>query len=288
MATNEELALLIQQGHKEYISELWANCYKLLYMLSDKFYFARTERLAACGYTQEDLYQGCFFVMLKMVEAYDPEKGYKFTSYAGWHLKNYFKRTVLGYDQHVKGIRKPLNISDTIDEPIRSKKDGSDTDTLVVDTLIDDTAELAFENAEDEVYNTQLHNALEKGIQTLSDEQQAVIREMFYNSNTYVGASDHLGLSVEGVRQRERYALRNLRTYNAKTKRLDSFRDDIIDTAYGGVGVSAFKNRQASSVESTVDRLERERERMEQIKRECQENIRQTQEILARLGQYAV
>lgn len=87
---------------------------------------------------------------------------------------------------------------------------------------------------------------------------------------------------------RERYALRNLRTYNAKTKRLDSFRDDIIDTAYGGVGVSAFKNRQASSVESTVERLERERERMEQIKRECQENIRRTQEILAQLGQYAV
>lgn len=143
MATNEELALLIQQGHKEYISELWANCYKLLYMLSDKFYFARTERLAACGYTQEDLYQGCFFVMLKMVEAYDPEKGYKFTSYAGWHLKNYLQRTVLGYDQHVKGIRKPLNISDTIYEPIRSKKDGSDTDRLVVDTLIDDTAERA-------------------------------------------------------------------------------------------------------------------------------------------------
>lgn len=288
MATNEELALLIQQGHKEYISELWANCYKLLYMLSDKFYFARTERLAACGYAQEDLYQGCFFVMLKMVEAYDPEKGYKFTSYAGWHLKNYLQRTVLGYDQHVKGIRKPLNISDTIDGPIRSKKDGSDTDTLVIDTLIDDTAELAFESAEDEVYNTQLHNALEQGIQTLSDEQQAVIREMFYNSNTYVGTSDLLGLSVEGVRQRERYALRNLRTYNAKTKRLDSFRDDIIDTAYGGVSVSAFKNRQASSVESTVERLERERERMEQIKRECQENIRRTQEILARLGQYAV
>lgn len=283
MATNEELALLIQQGHKEYISELWANCYKFLYMLSDKFYFARTERLAACGYTQEDLHQGCFFVMLKMVEAYKPEKGYKFTSYAGWHLKNYFKRTVLGYDQHVKGIRKPLNISDTIDDPIRSKKDGSDTDTLVVDTLIDDTAELAFESVEDEVYITQLHNALEQGIQTLSDEQQAVIRERFYNSNTYVGTSDRLGLSVEGVRQRERYALRNLRTYNAKTKRLDSFRDDIIDTAYGGVGVGTFKNRQASSVESTVERLERERERMEQIKRECQENIRRTQEILAQL-----
>ena len=125
--------------------------------------------------------------------------------------------------------------------------------------------------------------ALEQGIQTISDEQQAVIREMFYNSNTYVGTSNLLGLSVEGVRQRERYALRNLKTYNAKTKRLDSFRDDIIDTAYGGVGVSAFKNRQASSVESTVERLERERERMEQIKRECQENIRRTQEILARL-----
>lgn len=283
MATNEELALLIQQGHKKYITELWENCFKLLYLLSDKFYFAYTDKITACGYTQEDIHQGCFFVLLKMIKAYDPKKGFKFTSYANLHLKQFFNRTVFGYDPTAKRLKNPLNSSDSVDVPIRSKKDGSDTDRLVVDTLIDDTAERAFENAEDEVYNTELHNALEQGIKTLSDEQQAVIREMFYNSNTYVGTSNLLGLSVEGVRQRERYALRNLKTYNAKTKRLDSFRDDIIDTAYGGVGVSAFKNRQASSVESTVERLERERERMEQIKRECQENIRRTQEILARL-----
>ena len=53
MATNEELALLIQQGHKEYISELWANCYKLMYMLADKIYYANPDRLAA-SFTASD------------------------------------------------------------------------------------------------------------------------------------------------------------------------------------------------------------------------------------------
>lgn len=280
MTTNEDLAILVQQGHREYISELWANCYKLLYGFMAKYYTAQHETFIRCGFTLEDLQQDCYFVLLKMIEAYDPGKGYKFTSYAGYQIKNYLTRSVMGYDRNTKKITKPLNVSSSIDKPIGS---GDDEDLTISSTLKDETAELAFENAEDEVYNTELHNALEQGIQTLSDEQQAVIREMFYNSNTYVGASDRLGLSVEGVRQRERYALRNLRTYNAKTKRLDSFRDDIIDTAYGGVGVGAFKNRQASSVESTVERLERERERMEQIKRECQENIRRTQEISAQL-----
>lgn len=281
MATNEELALLIQQGHKEYISELWANCYKLLYMLSDKFYFARTERIAACGYTQEDLYQGCFFVMLKMIEAYDPEKGYKFTSYANWHLKRFFNRTVFGYDPRAKRLKNPLNDSDSVDVPIRSSKDGADTDNLVIDKIEDETAELDFECVEDEVCNTELHNALEDGIKTLSDNQQTAIRERFYNSATLDRIGGMIGVSSSRAGQLTGEALRELRKYNAKTKRLESFRKDLIDTAYGGVGVSAFKNRQASSVESTVERLERERERMEQIKRECQENIRRTQEILA-------
>ena len=74
MATNEELALLIQQGHKKYITELWGNCFKLLYLLSDKFYFAYTDKITACGYTQEDIHQGCFFVLLKMIKAYDPKR----------------------------------------------------------------------------------------------------------------------------------------------------------------------------------------------------------------------
>lgn len=253
MATNEELAILVQQGHREYISELWANCYKLLYIIVAKYYTAKHETFNRCGFTLEDLQQDCFFVLLKMIEAYDPNKEYKFTSYAGYQIKNYLTRSVMGYDRNTKKITKPLNVSSSIDKPIGS---GDDEDLTISSTLKDETAELAFENAEDEVYNTELHNALEQGIKTLSDEQQAVIREMFYNSNTYVGTSNLLGLSVEGVRQRERYALRNLKTYNAKTKRLDSFRDDIIDTAYGGVGVSAFKNRQASSVEYTTELLE--------------------------------
>lgn len=283
MATNEELALLIQQGHKEYITELWENCFKLLYLLSDKFYFAYTDKITACGYTQEDIHQGCFFVLLKMIEAYDPKKGFKFTSYANLHLKQFFNRTVFGYDPTAKRLKNPLNSSDSVDVPIRSKKDGSDTDNLIIDKIEDETAELDFECVEDEVCNTELHNALEDGIKTLSDNQQTVIRERFYNSTTLEEIGGMIGVSSSRAGQLTGEALRELRKYNAKTKRLDSFRDDIIDTAYGGVGVSAFKNRQASSVESTVERLERERERMEQIKRECQENIRRTQEILARL-----
>ena len=261
MATNEELALLIQQGHKEYISELWANCYKLLYMLSDKFYFARTERIAACGYTQEDLYQGCFFVMLKMVEAYDPNKEYKFTSYAGYQIKNYLTRSVMGYDRNTKKITKPLNVSSSIDKPIGS---GDDEDLTISSTLKDETAELAFDDVLDDVYRQELHNAIEAGLQTLTETQKTVIHERFYKSNTLSGTGDTLGISPGAVRQNEGQALKALRKFNAQTKRLESFRQDLLDMAYRGVGVGNFKNNQASSVEITFERLNREMERMDQ------------------------
>lgn len=254
MATNEELALLIQQGHKEYISELWANCYKLLYMLVDKIYYANPDRLAACGYTQEDLYQGSFFVLLKMIEAYDPEKPFKFTSYAKLHLQNYFRRSVLHYDSEAKIIKSVLNISSSIDKPIGS---GEDEELTVGSLIKDDNAELAFENVEEDIYRTELHNALEKGLQSLTYTQRAVIRERFYNSSSLKVTAEKVGMTESQAHSNETYALRNLRAYNAKTKRLESFRADILYTAaYSGVGVGAFKNRQASSVEYTTELLE--------------------------------
>ena len=254
MATNEELALLIKQGHKEYITELWTSCHKLLYMLTDKFYYLHQDTLAACGFTQEDLHQDCFFILLKMIEAYNPNKPIKFISYANLHLSNYFQRDVLHYDRETKKVKSVLNISSSIDKPIGS---GEDEELTVGSLIKDDNAELAFENVEKDIYRTELHNALEQGIQTLSEPQRIVIRERFYNSSTLKGVAEALGVTESQAHSNEMYALRNLRAYNAKTKRLESFRADILYTAaYSGVGVGAFKNRQASSVEYTTELLE--------------------------------
>lgn len=261
MTTNEELAILVQQGHREYISELWANCYKLLYSIVAKYYTAKHETFNRCGFTLEDLQQDCFFVLLKMIKAYDPNKEYKFTSYAGYQIKNYLTRSVMGYDRNTKKITKPLNVSSSIDKPIGS---GKDEELTISSTLKDETAELAFDDALDDVYRQELHNAIEAGLQTLTETQQAVIHERFYKSNTLSGTGDTLGISSGAVRQNEGQALKALRIYNAKTKRLESFRQDLLDTAYRGVGVGNFKNNQASSVELTFERLNREMERMDQ------------------------
>lgn len=254
MATNEELALLIKQGHKEYITELWTSCHKLLYMLTDKFYYLHQDTLAACGFTQEGLHQDCFFILLKMIEAYNPNKPIKFISYANLHLSNYFQRDVLHYDRETKKVKSVLNISSSIDKPIGS---GEDEELTVGSLIKDDNAELAFENVEEDIYRTELHNALEKGLQSLTYTQRAVIRERFYNSSSLKVTAEKVGMTESQAHSNETYALRNLRAYNAKTKRLESFRADILYTAaYSGVGVGAFKNRQASSVEYTTELLE--------------------------------
>lgn len=102
MTSNEDLVLLIRQGHTEYIPELWESCRKVLFFLAARLCDKFAERLASCGYTREDIEQDCFLILLKMIEAYDPYKGYKFTSYANFHIKTYFLRDVLGYDRSKK------------------------------------------------------------------------------------------------------------------------------------------------------------------------------------------
>ena len=106
------------------------------------------------------------------------------------------------------------------------------------------------------IYRTELHNALEKGLQSLTYTQRAVIRERFYNSSSLKVTAEKVGMTESQAHSNETYALRNLRAYNAKTKRLESFRADIMDTAYKGVGFGTFKNKQASSVEFTVEKYE--------------------------------
>ena len=261
MATNEELAILVQQGHRECIPELWANCYKILYGIVAKYYNAQFETFTRCGFTLEDLQQDCYFVLLKMIEAYDPGKGYKFTSYAGYHVKNYLTHSVMGYDRRTKKITKPLNVSSSIDKPIGN---GEDEELTIESTLKDETAELAFDDALDDVCCQELHNAIESGLQTLTERQQTVIRERFYKNRTLKDTAQIIDLSLARVQQIEEKTLKDLRIYNAKTKRLESFRQDLLDTAYRGVGVGNFKNNQASSVELTFERLNREMERMDQ------------------------
>ena len=57
MATNEELAELIKQGHTELYNDLWEQMKKLLIFKASAFYSRYMQRLQARGVCLEDLEQ---------------------------------------------------------------------------------------------------------------------------------------------------------------------------------------------------------------------------------------
>lgn len=250
MKTNEELALLIQQGHKEYISELWGNCYKLLYMLSDKLFLRFSDKITACGYTQEDLHQGCFFVMLKMVEAYNPEKGYKFTSYAMFHLKNYFQYNVLHYNSQTKRATDALSSAISIEQPIKS---GEAEGITLADTIQDDNSELAFESINDSVSNRKLSKVLFQAVRLhLNNQQQKVIINRYFHNKTIRETGEILGVSPQRISTVEYQALRKLRWHK---KEFISFIDFSVPlNEYQFTGYNSFRERMGSSEEILIEK----------------------------------
>lgn len=59
--SNEELAMLIQQGHTEYISQLWDNLYRLIYKLCYAMYRKNSDRFSHYGITADDVLQQSYF-----------------------------------------------------------------------------------------------------------------------------------------------------------------------------------------------------------------------------------
>ena len=103
--TNEELAVLIKKGEKQYLPALYMQVERLLWH-SVRRYAARCEdRMRARGVTVEDLIQDTFFALVDAVNAFDPDKGFKFTTYLHFPVKNRL-RFALGFTTH---RRDPLN-----------------------------------------------------------------------------------------------------------------------------------------------------------------------------------
>ena len=80
----EELAARIKAGEKSLLPMLWGECRGTVIIMAAK-YRSIIEQNAFVD--MEDFIQCGYFAMLEAVEAYNPEKGYKFTSYMTFKYK---------------------------------------------------------------------------------------------------------------------------------------------------------------------------------------------------------
>ncbi len=164
--TNEELAIRIQAGDSTCVEELWNNIHKLMHRIASNIYRQKQERCAATGVTQDDIFQECFFVMLRAVDAYNPNAGYAFNTYIKYHLKNVVNG-LLGF--RTAGQRyAPLNTCTSLEIDIAGEGD----EGLRLEDMIED-----LEGAEpfEAVEQSLMYEELYKAVNVLPDQKRQIV-----------------------------------------------------------------------------------------------------------------
>ena len=168
--TNEKLCTLIQQGQKEYLADLWEQTRRFGAMQARR-YFVSLGNLG--GVELEDLLQCRWIALLQAVRYFRAEKGCFLTFY-GYTLKNAFREAA--------GLRSskrdPLCDSLSLDAPAAEEEGG---------TLLDFVADPIdpLQPLEDDVYQQQLHAALERALSLLSPEREKHIRQRYYQGMSF-------------------------------------------------------------------------------------------------------
>lgn len=239
--SNEELATAIQKGRTDLLPRLWQQVVGYVRKRA-----AETAAKLSPGYgvTVEDLTQSGYLALVAAVEKYEPERGV-FLPWLDLHLRSGFAAAG-GYRTT---RRDPLNEARSLDGPL-SSADG-ESETTFVDTLPDERDDYA--DADERIYNEQLHTALDRALDTLPDTQADVLRERYWSGAGLRTIAENHGISIEAVRQRERAGLSRLRTSSTR-RSLEAFLDENTNF-YTGTGAATFV-RSGSAVENSVLRRE--------------------------------
>lgn len=245
--TNEELAKQIQGGNKQLIPDLWDSVSRLMFKLSYAYYNKNLGRCTFSGVTLEDLQQESFCAFMSAVKSFNPDKGFKFTTYIKNHVANHFNALT-----GVRGHKDPINEAISLDAPLTVENES----ITLCDTLADQNAADNYDDIEKQIYHRELHEAMEKSLNTLDEQQRLVIREYWYKDKTYSAIGTEMGKTRDAVRCIEAKAMRDLRKPRS-AKYLKSFADDIVRTlSCSGTGLTAFKYNGASIEERIIERLE--------------------------------
>lgn len=205
--TNEQLATFIKQGGADDLTPaLYERVKHLMYKLVGKYYSKFNERFNACGVELADFRQECYPAFIKALEAYSPDKGFAFTSYLEYHLRN-AGAALLGIRNADRENNKPLDNCTSLDKPIDCKDGG----LTLNDTLVDEMSEQAFECVINAIQDEQTRKVLHKALQQLDEPLRDVILLYYFKNMTFEQIGKIEGVSGTCIGHRKAKALRKLR-----------------------------------------------------------------------------
>ncbi len=259
-ATNAALAALAAAGNSFALGQLWEVNKGFVRRQLWQWYEKNKPVADNAGLSFEDLVQEGYFAVDYAAKHYDPERG-SFTTVLSYALMHQIRSATCGEHARVIATKdgrrvavsaNPLNECTSLDTPVG--EDGSDT--ALGDLQEDPAAAHEFQQAENEIYNEELHAALEEALSHLAAKQADVVRRHYFEGQTLKEISQEDGTTLNAARNREQAAFIALRRDIA----LARWRDEVISArAWRGTGWNAW-NRYGSIQERTVEYLEKKEE----------------------------
>ncbi len=251
-----DLVVRIQSGEESLIYELWQEveqlcgwyCRKLLRQFPESFHLEF-----------DDLYN-CGYIALRSAVAHFENKAQ--TKFLGYYLcylaGTVFVENGLSRGGHYEDGRRRFDPVITratlrLDAPTNTNQEKPEPLVNVLgNEQFADPATDTIEQIEEQVYQQQLHDALEGLIDDLPELQQYVIRQKYYSGQDCARIADMLECNRSRVHSLEDQALLQLRKAG-RSVGLDKFLNTDMDY-YSGTGVGAFKHTGSSSTERLAQR----------------------------------
>lgn len=227
--TNEEIALKIQAGDASQYVELWDRVRLFVCKQANRYIRFFPDSTIEV----DDLTQAAYLALVEAVKTFDPDAGAGLLHHLSYYLRKTW-RTMYG----LRGGRDPLDDAVSLDDPL-----SEDDDTTLLDVTSDPAAELAFDQADGEIFIDELRAALERALDKAPHGD--IVRRRYFQGQTQREIAEDLRCSPSAVHQRERAAIRYLRS-GPFTRELRSF------DYYHGTGLQSWKNNRASVEERFV------------------------------------
>lgn len=219
---------------------------KLRNILVEKYlYIAEiiAKKFANRGIDYDDLYQVASLALIKALERYDINKGYKFSSFATptiiGEIKNYFrdKSRIIRLPRKENELLKKLDeaktqlsatlgrspkpeelaeyLSVTVEEVLELMESNQKANPLSLDYYIDEDNETDLSavigHEEDGYVSVENRDFIESIMDKLNDVERKVIYERFYNQRSQKDIADEMGVSQMYISRLERKILRKLK-----------------------------------------------------------------------------